>query len=393
MNLENNFLDIILAYKQVINAWKKRSDVMNGLALAWHPNKSKPVELHNKPYSFGDGTGTTGFCVSASQALLEDPGFQTMLNLRNAKAKLISIDLREQYFGYCFNGSQNIWHTAIFVEDSNRIFVIDITCRQFGNNFTDKDFWDFQSWQDTLRSPMCKHNITDFYNNPVNFSPVVTENKIYNKDFYEAEILRNLHKITNIDNNDRKIMVDFFANKFTKLNNMLLANTLTLGDVSYVEQLNQKLQNLPFDTYQKTYAVLEFNSKSALKNWLKCFLENDGYINMFLLTSKTIEQAKLQSNITTNNINIKNVNENHKHYMVLEFNNQFGIDTNEFIPNTSLLIPYNTMLNVTNIFNGALINDYNNAVNNKVDHAIVIEELSDKLQEDEKTNTTWLVCN
>lgn len=393
MNLENNFLDIILAYKNVVNAWKKRADVISGLDLSWHPNKNKPVQLENRPYSFGDGTGTTGYCVSASQSLLDDPGFQTTLKLRNANAKLISIDLREQYYGYCFNGSQNIWHTAIFIEDSNKVFIIDITCRQFGNNFTDKDFWDFKSWQETFRSSMCKHNITDFQNNPLSFIPVVTENKVLNKDLYEAEILNNLHKITSIDNNDRQIIVDFFVNKISKVNNMLLTKNLTLNDVNYVEQINKKLQTFPFDTYQKTYSILEFNSKIALKNWLKGLLDNDGNIDMFLLTSKTIDQSKLQNNISTNNINIKNVNENHKHYMILEFNNQFGIDTNDFIPNTTLLIPYNTMLNISNIFNGALINEYNNAINEKLDHQIIIDELSDNLQEDEKTNTTWIICN
>jgi hypothetical protein len=48
--------------------------------------------------------------------------------------KLISIDIKEQYYGNTYSGNQNKWHTAILVKDTNYNFVIDLTCSQLEQN-------------------------------------------------------------------------------------------------------------------------------------------------------------------------------------------------------------------------------------------------------------------
>ena len=54
---QQDFLNTVQDYKNVINAWKKRADVQSGYDLAWKPKKDSEVKLENKPYGFGDGTG------------------------------------------------------------------------------------------------------------------------------------------------------------------------------------------------------------------------------------------------------------------------------------------------------------------------------------------------
>lgn len=398
MNTQQDlFLNIIEDYKRVITAWKKRADVLNGLDLGWKPNKDAKLKLENKPFGIGDGLGTTGWCVSASQSLLNDPIFQELLKIRFAKAKLISIDIKEQYFGHCYSGSQNKWHTAIFIEDSGVNFVIDITCRQFGNNFIGKDIWNFATWQEVLRSSNCNHTITDFYNNTINFTPLLNENKLYNTDMLYSEVFNKLHNIITLNNDDRSILTDFFVNQLFPLNNRIINKQLTNEDFNYIKKLNSIFSILPFNSYTKTYKVLEFLSKDAAKNWLEGFLNNDCKSDMFMLTSNSIETNSLISGIDKNQININPSKVgNYKYFIVFEFNNQFGIETKEFFKHSELLIPFNTTIDVVSLFNGCFVSDYYQLLNTDMTIDEINTEMdikADSLLETDKNNTIWVVIN
>ena len=183
----------VIPYKKVIAAFKKRYDVQNGNALGYRKGQSPTGELllENKPKGIGDGLATTGWCLSASQALLLDPIFQILLQSRNALAKIVSIDIKEQHYGKTYSGHQNKWHSAILVNDrtDNYTFIIDITCKQFGNQYNDKDIWDFKTWESTFRSATCKHKITDFESNVLNYLPIQTT--ILNKAIASIEIENN----------------------------------------------------------------------------------------------------------------------------------------------------------------------------------------------------------
>ena len=107
MENRNSLTTIADNYIKVINNFKRRFDVQNGSALAYREGQSLDgnFKLEDKPKNIAEGLTTTGFCVSASQALLFDKTFQMLLQSRQANAKLISIDIKEQYYGECYNGS------------------------------------------------------------------------------------------------------------------------------------------------------------------------------------------------------------------------------------------------------------------------------------------------
>lgn len=397
--MEKDFLDIISQYKSVIQSWKKRGDVQDGRDTGWKPSKDDVLLPKHKATNIGYALSTTGYCVSASQSLLNDLAFQELLRIRFAKAKLISIDIKEQFYGFCKDAygnisSQNKWHTAILVEDSGLTFVIDVTCGQFGNNFFNKDFWDFATWQETLRSPRCKHLLTDFNDNEINYAPKITDFKTYNKNYLYSEIFNNLHSQTNLTNNDRNIITDFLVNQLTTFNNKILSHTLTTIDYSYLKEVNQVLGTLKYNNYQKTYSVLEFGSKDSAKNWLNGFMDNQCKIDMYLLTFGSIENACKILDIDLNELNSKK--QTGKFYVIFEFNNQFGIDLSEFFKYAQLIIPFNTGLEVTNVLNGIVKPDYEdlkksgleeNELNQKV------MEISENLKETDKLNTSWVIIN
>lgn len=391
---QQDFLNTVQDYKNVIKAWKKRADVQSGYDLAWKPKKDSEVKLENKPYGFGDGTGTTGWCVSASQSLLNDKYFQELMKIKMSKAKLISIDIKEQYYGYCYNGSQNKWHTAILVEDSGFYFVIDVTCRQFGNNFIGKDIWDFSTWQDTLRSPKCKHNLVDFYDNEISYIPKLNDLKVFNKDYLYSDIFYNLQNQTNLNNNDRNTLTDFLVNQILPINNKILTHSLSVSDYNYLTEINKLLNLLNFESYNKTYSILEFNSKDSAKNWLNGFLNNQCKIDMYLITYPSIENACKIQDIDYNDINSKK--QSGKFYVIIEFNNQFGISLKEYYKQTDLLIPFNIALEVKNVINGILKFDYDNLIKlgeNEENINNKIFELSENLIETDKLNTSWVIVN
>lgn len=359
---QNNLLTIVESWQKVINNFKKRSDVISGSGLGWKGSKEKAYFL-DTPNNFGDATGTTGWCVSASEVLLYDEVFQLNLQARNARAKLISIDIKEQYYGFCYNGSQNKWHTAIMLEDSNFNIVIDITCRQFGNDFINKDIWDFNTWQSKLRSSFCKHNITDFNNKPQNINPILTE-KFNNSDISNALILNKLKDITNITDGERLTISDFFLNKISSINKNLLLNNISVNDYKYIVDITKQLQNLPFNTIKQGYSVLSFETKEAAKNWIKLFLEDNCKLPMYLTVSNSVKDSCNYNFINESELNLSNnlSVEKNKTFVVFEFGTLFGINS-EFIENTSILLPYGVELfvNSENIYNsGSKIDSHEN---------------------------------
>jgi hypothetical protein len=356
--MKNNLLDVINVYEPIIKQFKKRSDVLNGWGIAWKSRNDLTPKLENVPFSIGDGLGTTGWCVSASEALLYDKVFQTNLGFRKAKAKLISIDIKEQYYGFCYNGSQNKWHTAILLEDSGFKIVIDITCRQFGNDFIEKDIWDFETWQSKLRSPFCTHLITDFDNNPELIQPItVKRNK--NLTFDSAITFGKLKDVTTITDNERNLLVEFGLKKINLINDKLLLKNVTKNDLKYIDDLSKLLMSLPFKTLENGYSVLAFETKKAAKNWIELFLKNETCLTQYLLVSKSLSDSCKLNDIDINDLNqsksLKPLSD--KTFVVFEFSNLFGINS-EWLNLTEIILPYGIELLIEkeNIFNsGKLI--------------------------------------
>lgn len=355
--MKNNLLTVINVYEPIIKQFKKRSDVISGSGLGWKGSKGYSL-FEDTPKDFGSATGTTGWCVSASEALLYDKVFQTNLGFRKAKAKLISIDIKEQYYGFCYNGSQNKWHTAILLEDSGFKIVIDITCRQFGNDFIEKDIWDFETWQSKLRSPFCTHLITDFDNNPELIQPItVKRNK--NLTFDSAITFGKLKDVTTITDNERNLLVEFGLKKINLINDKLLLKNVTKNDLKYIDDLSKLLMSLPFKTLENGYSVLAFETKKAAKNWIELFLKNETCLTQYLLVSKSLSDSCKLNDIDINDLNqsksLKPLSD--KTFVVFEFSNLFGINS-EWLNLTEIILPYGIELLIEkeNIFNsGKLI--------------------------------------
>jgi hypothetical protein len=359
--MQNNLLFVIEAYQSVIKSFKNRTNVLNGMAIGWKGSAKEPT-FENTPKAIGDGLGTTGFCVSASEALLLDDIFQLTINFRQAKAKLISIDIKEQYYGYCYNGSQNKWHTAILVEDSGFNIVIDITCRQFGNQFIDKDIWDFQTWEATLRSPLCRHKISENIDNPGGIVPIyISPAKV--SELSSINMMDQLRGLTNIGADDRIILTDFLQKKMNELNAKLLIGNITVSDYKYIDQLNKLMMKLPFGKIDAGFAVLRFENKNAAKNWLKLFLEGKGKIPTYMVVSSTVSKSCSLQGYDENDINIsyKSALSSNKTYLVIQFANSLGITSSEWLPNSTMLLPFGISMSFSseNIYNGGKLIDGN----------------------------------
>jgi len=377
METKNPTLTVI-PYKKVISAFKKRFDVQNGTALGYHKNQNPNGELliENKPKGIGDGLATTGWCVSASQALLLDPIFQILLQDRGALAKLISIDIKEQYYGNTYSGHQNKWHTSILVYDKmdNYQFVIDITCKQFGNAYNDKDIWDFKTWEKTFRSATCKHTLTDFESNTLSYLPVQTV--IANKVIASIQIENNLHDITTITDNERTIIADFFLDKINVINNKLVLGNINKFDYKYLEKINKLFENLNFVTKKNNFYVMEFNTKDGAIGWVENFIKNDCILQQYIILSDSLEQNCNYFGINKDSLNTES--QKNKTFVVIEFENLQGIDISFIEELVSICIPYGIKLNVDvtkDIYNsGKLLGDS-------------VEGIS------KKTNTIYIKCS
>lgn len=344
--MEENLLNIVKDYKSVISKFKNKSGVLNGIDIAWKGNLDV-ASLANTPYGIGDGLGTTGWCVSASEALLNDNIFQLTLRFRSAKAKLISIDIKEQYYGYCYNGSQNKWHTAILVEDSGYTFIVDITCRQFGNSFIEKDIWDLNTWIDTLRHPLCNHKLTNFLDNPLLIVPVTVKSP-KNKDLEKITIIDRLRSFTNLDDSDRYMLSEFFMCKMYEFNEKITLGTLSKQDFNYLNNLTKVLQIMPFVGIDSGYSVLQFETKAAAKKWLEIFMESGYTLPIFINVSKTLNDSCKENNIDFLDLNREYYmgNENNPTFIVLQFGKIFGIKN--VSDNSELLLASGNILRIDN---------------------------------------------
>lgn len=341
---ENKLYNLACELEQVISKFKNRFDVQNGNAIAWKRRSDIKAKFENSPKSIGDGLTTTGWCVSASEALLNDTVFQTFLAYRNAKAKLISIDIKEQFYGFCFNGSQNKYHTAILVTIDDFLIVVDITCTQFGNAYVGKDIWDYKTWQNTFRSNLCKHNIFDFHNNPQLIAPVLDTEWNNNLSLEEVIIKYNLHDITNIVDSERDLLVDFLHKKMNAFNNNLLIKNIGVDDYKYLTKVNDLLDHLPLTDLSIGYSVLKFKTGESAKNWMKLLLEANT-LPCYLKVSRTLQDACYVNDINISSLNNDGVTETEPTYIIFEFKNLLGIEIN-FLKNCEILLPFGTNCNV-----------------------------------------------
>ena len=333
-------------YKNVIKAWKNLPSVQNGYDLAYRKGQNPNGEIVAQPYGIGDGLGTTGYCVSVSQAFLMFKPFQLLLTARSAKAKLISIDIKEQYYGYCKPSySQNKWHTAIFVQDNGINLVIDLTCRQFGNKFINKDIWDFKTWEETFRHPLCRHKITDFDGNELFIAPIPVLPE--NKDLEVVVITDAMHDVTTVSQEDRIKFANFLT-RLSEYNQKLLIGNINKFDYKLITEIDEILKHMFFLFENKLensyYSVLEFKTKDAAKKWLEKFLENGCSLIQYLTVSDTIDKALTYSGIPKDKFNQERFSSDVT-YMVFEFKSFMGIDLS-FINNLKGLLPFGASLNI-----------------------------------------------
>lgn len=370
---ENILYTTVCELETLIAKWKMRYDVQNGYGLSWRPNKKVAPKEENTPNSIADGLSTTGFCVSASECLLNDKIFQIYVNHNGAKAKLISVDIREEFWGFCLDGrgnttggSQNKWHTAIYLEINGYALVIDVTCAQFGNNFIKKDVWYFKEWQETFRSGLCKHAITDFQDNPQLVVPLIhKDHNVSNsyKSLDEVMIKYNLKNVSNITDSERDLLVDFLFKRLPIINNNILLKNINSRDYDYLKSVNDILENLPLTTLKKGYSVLSFSSKQGAKNWLALLLENST-LPCYIQVSDSVQDSCFLNNININQLNQDTLNDNEVTYIILEFGDLLGIET-DFVKLTEILLPFGSNVNIKkkNISNETTISGYPQKLN------------------------------
>jgi hypothetical protein len=336
-------------YLPVVEKFKTRYDVQNGYALGYHYNHDlmNPVAITDQPKGFGDGTTTTGYCVSASQALLNDKVFQFLVNERNAFAKLVSIDIQRRFHGVCYTGSQNKWHTAIYVKDAGLNMIIDLTCGQFGNSYIGKLIWDLHTWLDTFRSPTDQHQITDFDGNLI--SPVPVPDAILSIDNdVSTSIFDKLHDIINMSDEQRTILSKFLTDDINNFNAKILIGNITKKDFEYLENINGILRLLDFIKHNLTlYAVFKFKTQQSAQNWVKLFFENKCITPGYIIFSNSIEESCKHFSINQNDINLELTGEVGNRCIVLKLVPEkgiHGIDVSDILNNAKLLIPYGIKL-------------------------------------------------
>ena len=333
------------AYVNVVKKFLNRADVQNGKAIAYKRWNANEATFEDTPKSVGDGLSTTGWCVSASSALLNDPIFQETLTYRKAKAKLVSIDIQERWYGHCYNGSQNKWHTAILLNESGTNLIIDITCSQFSPDFIGKWVWDFKTWEATFRSRYDKHIIIDFENKELSATPISTfvRKTGENVSVQFSKMFDKLHDCINITDSERRFLSEYFLYNSNIINEKIISETLTQNDCDYLEQINNILYRMPFKQLKNGICVLSFETKQILKNWLRRMLET-GETPQNIFVSENIGDACKYIGKTESSLNIKST-PGCTWFLVLNFEDIYGIDS-EFVENTSVYLPCGTGLNI-----------------------------------------------
>lgn len=331
---------LVVPYINVIKAFKNLPEVQNGLALGYRDGQDPngKLRIENKPRSIGYGLGTTGWCVSASQAFLNWAGFKILLDSRNAKAKLISIDIQKRHWGACYTGSQNMWHTAILVEDNGQLFVIDLTCRQFGNLYIDKDIWDFNTWCNTFRAATDNHILTDFQNKLYDNRPSKAMSPI-NENI--SKVIDAMHNITTITDAERDMLGRFFIQKHDEINQKLITGIINDSELKYCRVVNKLLQNLDYViNNDDAYLVMEFGTKHQAKNWINLFVRNGYILPQYTVLSKSIKDSCTFYGLNFDNLRKEVISGDDTTYLVLQFEKSKGFDISEFMNNTKLIIPF-----------------------------------------------------
>jgi hypothetical protein len=364
---------VVSPYMSVIRKFINRGDVQNGLALAYRKGQSLTGEfdISDKPKGVGDGLGTTGWCVSASQALLNDKIFKLLLADRGAMAKLVSIDIREQFHGYTYSGHQNKWHTAILVRDSGLLFIVDMTCRQFGNEYADKMVWDFNTWEKTFRSALDKHVITDFENEELSYMPLVTSQVNELHDTSRKDNARyGLTNVTTLTNAEKETIVDFVTEHVNPINAKILVGNISNIDYKYLDTINGLLRNLNM-IYRPDgdgFHVMKFKNKPSAKNWVKKFLEGGCVTNQYVFFSGSINDSLAYNNMSDDVQELNKISSGDEEvtFIIIQVKNITGIDSS-FIKNTRVLVPPGIKLDVSgdSIFNGGSLLDQSGTVPRK----------------------------
>ena len=395
--------NIAVDYIKVIKAFKKRTDVLNGVAIGYHDNQDPKgnLRLENKPHSIGEGLTTTGYCVSASQALLYDNAFEMLLQKRNAKAKLVSIDIKEQFWGRCYNNVRNTWHTAILVNDSGINFIIDLTCAQFGNRYVEKFIWNFETWEATFRAANCKHVITDFNGNVLSFQAAEQKN-VKNIDccsnelcdltgtmFYDKEkqslvndLKHNFEKVVMLDESEIDFIANYFVNDFDELNRKILLGNINSFDNKYIDRLNCIFEKLPFKNFKDVtlYSVIKFANKKSCLKYIENLHKNKYATTQYLLFANGLEKACKLSGIKVEDINKEYYNEDSEVYLIFKLTEVSSLNLVDLVPNVDSIIPFGITLEL-DMKNGGIYNG------NKLQH-------SDTLGvEPQKTNTIYIEAN
>lgn len=343
---------IATIYVNFLKAFLKRADVQDGKRVSYHDNQDPDGPLKDENWvNLGYARVTTGFCVSFSNALLKDELFQILLQSRNAQAKLISIDIKEQYYGHCKPSYvPNKWHTAILVKDSNINFILDPTCAQFGNQFVGKFVWDFETWIKIFRHPLDKHKITDFSDNVLNINPV--KNNVVNYERAMINITDALHDITTITDTERKTLADFFLKGIEDLNCKIDLGNLNDLDFKYIDNIMRITKNMDFAFSNDThYFVMEFMNLESAKRWIKKFtIDNDCILPYFIIASKSLADSCKYFGIDFKKINIESTKD--KTFVVLRFKKCNGFDVENILNNASVFIPHGIKCNVETFFNG-----------------------------------------
>lgn len=342
--------DIATIYATVIDKFINRADVQNGRAIGYKlRGNSEPLEEDTPRMGIGQGFGTTGWCVSASAALLSDPIFQSIIKSRHARAKLVSIDVKEQWYGKCYNGTQNKWHTCILLQDSDYNFAVDITCAQFSSQFIGKYVWDWKTWESTFRSPYCKHVIFDNNNELISATPIenFADKSGYGSESF-ARVYDAMHDITNITDNERKFLTDYFLVNVNVLNDKLLKNNVSQLDFNYMEKVNDLLSHFPLMKIQNGVTVLRFLTHDDMKRWIKALLYNDNELKQNLFVSANIMESFIVAGGTLEEYNTSfdvPVFDNCNWYLVINFEQGFGVDVS-FMDNREIYLPYGAKLNI-----------------------------------------------
>ena len=351
MNNKEIPAQIATVYVNYLKAFLKRADVQDGSYVSYHDNQDPHGPLKPENWvNLGDARTLTGFCVSFSNAIVHDELFQLLLDSRGAQAKLISIDIKEQYYGYCKPSyAANKWHSAVFIKDSGINLILDATCAQFGNQYVGKLVWDFETWIKTFRSPHDTHKITDFEDNTLTASPVNIQ--VNNYDSGLIRIVDALHDVTTITDTERRMLGDFFLKGIELINRKIELGNLTDNDFKYTSNINRLAKQIPFKINEKEqYFIMEFNNLQSAKRWLNKLNQQDCILPYYIMLSKSIEDSCKYFNIDYKQINQETTNE--KTYLVIRFEDSMGSDVENILDNVSTFVPYGIKVYVKGLYNG-----------------------------------------